>query len=475
MALQYQAYRQSASQKAQATAHLAQTMSLLALNSQELSQKIEAALAENPALELVDGRFCPKCRRQLQGNAPCPACSFQEVNAAEGEEPIVFLNAPTDNPGPRAHNGAELREEMPTADSENLATYVLRQISSELEGDEQEIAAHILTSLNEDGLLEGSLDEVARFFFRPLSEVEAVADLIQRSDPVGVGSENSQQALLVQLDVLKGKDKDYELYRQAVLGGLEKLGKGRHSELAKELGVTANEAKEVAHFIVSNLNPFPGRAYWGSQRSLTNDAPPTLQKPDIIIRRQKDDERLVVEVMWPLYGLLRVNPLFKDALENAPEAKADEWQIDMEQATLLIKCLAQRNHTIVRLMQILTILQREYILSGDAHMKPITRAQLADELGVHESTISRAVAGKSVQLPSGKIVMLSQFFDRSLHVRTALKELIAQESKPLSDTKIAQLLAKEGHKIARRTVAKYRNMEGILPAHMRKAQAAKAI
>jgi RNA polymerase sigma-54 factor len=124
-------------------------------------------------------------------------------------------------------------------------------------------------------------------------------------------------------------------------------------------------------------------------------------------------------------------------------------------------------------MQIITILQREYILNGDAHMKPITRAKLAIELGVHESTISRAVAGKSVQLPSGKIVLLSQFFDRSLHVRTALKTLIAQETKPLSDTKIAKLLAKEGHEIARRTVAKYRNMEGILPAHMRKTLLAK--
>ncbi len=122
-------------------------------------------------------------------------------------------------------------------------------------------------------------------------------------------------------------------------------------------------------------------------------------------------------------------------------------------------------------MQVLAVLQREFILKGDAHIKPITRSRLAEELSVHESTVSRAVAGKSVQLPSGKIVPLSQFFDRSLHVRTALKKIVDGEKKPLSDSKLAKLLAKQGYNIARRTVAKYRNMEGILPAHLRKAHA----
>jgi RNA polymerase sigma-54 factor len=474
MAVQYQGYKQTGSQKAQATANLAQTMSLLALNSQELTQKIESALAENPALELVDGRFCPKCHRQLKGSSPCPVCSFKESQIAGDDEPIVFLNSPSDNIGPRSGQSAELSEDFPTADKEDLPTYVLRQIGADLAADELEIAAHLLTAINDDGLLEAKLDDIAQFFFRPLSDIEAVADLIQRSDPLGVGSESSQAALLVQLEVLMNdEDEDYPLYRQAVMGGMEKLGKRRQGELAKELNISIEKAKEITQYIVDNLNPFPARAYWGSKRNLTNDAPTTLQKPDIIIGHQQDDQRLVVEVMWPLFGLLRVNPLFKEAVKNAPEAKADDWQIDLEQANLLIKCLAQRNHTIVRLMQIITILQREYILNGDAHMKPITRAKLAIELGVHESTISRAVAGKSVQLPSGKIVLLSQFFDRSLHVRTALKTLIAQETKPLSDTKIVKLLAKEGHEIARRTVAKYRNMEGILPAHMRKTLLAK--
>ena len=119
-------------------------------------------------------------------------------------------------------------------------------------------------------------------------------------------------------------------------------------------------------------------------------------------------------------------------------------------------------------MQKLATEQREYILKGDRYLLPMTRASIAEDIGVHESTISRAVSSKSVQLPSGKIIPISKFFDRSLHIRTVISDMIAQEDKPLTDTKIASKLKKDGYNIARRTVAKYRSMEGIMPAHLRK-------
>jgi RNA polymerase sigma-54 factor len=118
-------------------------------------------------------------------------------------------------------------------------------------------------------------------------------------------------------------------------------------------------------------------------------------------------------------------------------------------------------------MQRLAAIQREFILHGDAYLEPCTRASLADELGVHESTISRAVSNKAVQLPSGRIVPMSKLFDRSLHIRTALRQLISQEIKPFTDTQLAEMLDRQGYAVARRTVAKYRAMEGILPAHLR--------
>ena len=124
------------------------------------------------------------------------------------------------------------------------------------------------------------------------------------------------------------------------------------------------------------------------------------------------------------------------------------------------------------MMEKITKYQVKFIRKGDKFIHPITRADLAEELEVHESTISRAVANKSLQLPDGKIVPLSKLFDRSLGIRTELKEIIAKENKkkPLSDSKIAEILNQQGYDLARRTVAKYRAMEGIDPAYMRKKQ-----
>ncbi|MEX2160861.1 MAG: hypothetical protein WD751_03010 [Anaerolineales bacterium] len=465
---QRQMLYQGGRQRPQTTAHLAQTMSLLGLNSQELSQKIDAALSTNPALELVEGRHCPTCGRPLRSQAYCPVCVGAKQTSSD--EPVVFINPPATNYSNERRSGDELPEDYSGAEPETLASYVLRQIAADLEPLEQEIAAHILTSLDEDGLLNIPLEEVARFHHVPLVAVEEVAKSVQRADPLGVGSPNTTEALLVQLESLGKQAPNPELCARAIREGMGMLSKKQYTELGHLLGVSKVKAQQIAEFITANLSPYPARAHWGSLRTPNADSPATFSRPDIIVR-QSDDQRLIVEVMWPLRGLLRVNPLFQQALREAPQDKADQWKIDLEQATLLIKCLAQRNQTIVRLMQILAVLQRQFIMGGDAHLKPVTRAAIADELGVHESTVSRAVSGKSVQVPSGKIVPLSQFFDRSLHIRTALKSIIKDEPKPLSDTKLARLLAKRGYRVARRTVAKYRMMEGILPAHMRRAHA----
>lgn len=460
--------RQGPSQRPQATAHLAQTMSLLGLNLQELNQKIESALAANPALELLEGRHCPGCGRLLRPGAYCGACA--STDTAKGDEPVVFIAPPEDGYGRGTRSGEEIPEDFNASQPEDLASYVLRQIASELNEQEQLIAAHLLSTLDDDGLRTVPLLEVARYYHVPVTDVEDVAQMIMLADPVGVGAGSTSEAMLLQLRSLGDKVPNLELCARAITDGLSALSKKQYAELGSLLGVSKAKAQQVAEFIAANLNPFPARAHWGSLRTQTTDTPPVYQRPDLIIKMQEDG-RMVVEVTWPLRGVLRVNPLFQQALQEAPEDKSEQWKIDLEQANLLIKCLAQRNQAIVRLMQVLAVVQREFILGGDAHLRPFTRATIADELSVHESTVSRAVAGKSVELPSGKIVPLAQFFDRSLHIRTALKKIVKDEPKPLSDTALAKLLAKEGYDVARRTVAKYRTMEGILPAHLRKPQA----
>lgn len=249
---------------------------------------------------------------------------------------------------------------------------------------------------------------------------------------------------------------------------MDLLSRRAYTELSRKLHIPTSQAVKLAAFISENLNPFPARAHWGEYQQ-SSERIQTYQQPDVIITplTNDPDSRLIVEVVSPYAGSLRVNPLFRQSISQAPAEKAEEWQSELDEAILLVKCLQQRNHTLVRLMRRLTNIQRAFILNGDAYLIPITRAQMAQELQVHESTISRAVSGKAVQLPNRKIIPLSKWFDRSLNVRTALMQIIAKEEQPLSDTQIAELLSKQGYQIARRTVAKYRSMEGVLPARLR--------
>jgi RNA polymerase sigma-54 factor len=196
-------------------------------------------------------------------------------------------------------------------------------------------------------------------------------------------------------------------------------------------------------------------------------------RPDIIINylNENPDNPLVVEIIMPLSGTLQVNPLFKQAIQQAEGTAKEELKGDLDKASLFVKCLQQRNHTMERLLVRVVSLQRDFILHGEKYLQPVTRAQISRELEVHESTISRAVANKAVQLPNKRIIPLSEFFDRSLNVRTVLKEIITQENSPFSDSELVGLLSERGFDVARRTVAKYRSIEGILPAHLRKAVA----
>ncbi|MCB2180059.1 hypothetical protein KQH54_02940 [bacterium] len=453
------------------TAHLAQTMSLLSMNNSELAEKIQSELSSNPALEITEDHRCPTCGRKLV-NQDCPSCSRPE--GVGNYEPVVFVSTRQmtsySSSGSSYDPDQESFEDF-SAEVEELPIFVLNQIRTELEVNEHLIAAHILTSLDDNGLLSIPPIEIALFHHVPISKVEYVRSLIQQCEPIGIGSLSSQEALIVQVKSLIESGKTPPEHTiQALQEGFKELSQKNHRELAKLLGISSQETDETINFIRDNLNPFPAQAYWGSVRNHTEEQIDRYHNPDIIISKNGKGEnaQLMVEVLWPIYGNLQINPYYKKALSTSDKELSEKLNNDYQKANLLIKCLNQRTHTLVQLMQKLAEEQRHFILKGDKFLKPMTRARIADDLEVHESTISRAVSSKSVQLPSGKIIPVSQFFDRSLHVRTIIKEMIENEIKPLSDARIAEILAEKGYNIARRTVAKYRAMEGILPAHQRK-------
>lgn len=460
------------------TAHLAQTMTLLSMTTAELKQKIESELAKNPALEISEERLCPTCQRRLTDPGPCPICS--RPNNPDFEEPIVFISSQSDyaSGSSNSENNYNI-EDLPDDNIPpilDLATFVLRQIAAEINHDEHAIVAHILTSLDEDGLLTVTPEEISRYHHVSIAVVNKLIRIIQNANPIGVGSANPQEAMLIQLETLIENQYDVPtIAKDIVQNGLHLLSKHQHNELAKQLGVTKEDVKEAADFIGKNLNPYPGRAYWGDHRQ-ENSNPHAYQQPDIIINKlnESNGNQLVVEILLPIRGTLQVNPLFRDATKTASEENADKWKKDLEDANLLVKCIQQRNHTMQRLMKHMATEQSPFILKGEKYLEPITRAEVADELSVHESTISRAVSGKCVQLPSGKIIPFSMFFDRSLPIRARIRDIIQSEKQPYTDSQITELLFQEGIQIARRTVAKYRSMEGILPAHIRKKMKKKA-
>ncbi|KPL83146.1 hypothetical protein SE15_07735 [Thermanaerothrix daxensis] len=454
------------------TAHLTQTMSLLHQSVTELWQQIQAELA-NPALELVEERRCPMCQRLLRaGESVCPVCSKPRSDAQD--EVVVFISPREDFfPTSSGESGEETEEGLPEerlfSDPLDLPTYVLRQVAFELGHDDQLIAAHLVMHLDEDGLLRVDVAEVADYFHIPASRVERIRRAIQHAEPLGVGSCTPQEAMLVQLEVLKETQEVPAVVDLLIREGLDDLGKRHYADLARRLGIPLRAVKEAAQFISDNLNPFPARGHWGDVRSPAAVAQRTLTYPDIIISHLNDDPNgpLVVEIILPLRGVLRINPAFRQGLQLAEGEAREELRSDLDRAALFIKCLQQRNHTLLRLMRRVVELQRDYILKGERYLRPITRHQIARELDLHESTISRAVAQKNVQLPNKRIVPLASFFDRHGNVRSALREIIASESHPLSDAEIAEHLRQQGFKVARRTVAKYRTIEGILPAHLR--------
>ncbi len=449
------------------SAHLAQTMTLLSLTTSELRQQIESELASNPALELIDERRCPTCHRLLTGKGSCPICSQPQGKCPD--EPIVFISSRDDFYSGSGTSTEDLPEDNFSPVTDDLPTFVLRQIAPELKVEDRPIAAYLLTRLDENGFLTIDLGEVARYYHIPLSRVQNIVRMIQRCDPVGVGSSGPQEAMLVQLEVLSEIRPVPALAAQAIKIGMGLLSHHQYSDLARQLKTSLREIQEISRFISENLNPYPAHEHWGDSRQPEEPMSEVYHQPDIIINHLNDciDNPLVVEIILPIGGTLRVNPLFRQAIKQVAEEKKTDWKNDLERASLLVKCLQQRNHTMRRLMQRIVTLQHDFILKGEAYIKPITRAQISKELDVHESTISRAVSSKIVQLPNKRIVPLSLFFDRSLNIRSIMREIIVQENHPLSDSELVSILSKEGFNVARRTVAKYRAMEGILPAHLR--------
>jgi len=423
---------------------------ILQLNSLELERAITQELAENPALELMEGGRCQVCGALFSGER-CPLC-------ARGED--RYLDRSWER---RASEEGEAWDPLSQASSPTpLVDYLLMQLHPCLKPQELAAANYLVESLDEHGLLSIDLEELARLAGSSLEQMERLLSILQEQEPIGIGARSVKECLLIQIRYLEEQGKSQPWVREIIERHWENLGRGRFEEIAEVLGITTEEVEEALEFIRDNLNPYPAQAYHSSDRS------PYI-RPDVII--QAHEGGFIIEIPEEERYRFRVNPLYQELLAKRAikEEEREHLREYMARARLFISSFEQRWKTLRRIMTTLIEEQKGFLERGVRDLKPLTRAQLAQNLGLHESTISRAVAQKYAQIPQGEMVPLAAFFDASLPAKDLIKRLISQEEKPLSDGQIAKELTRRGLPLARRTVAKYREALGILPANLRRS------
>ena len=334
----------------------------------------------------------------------------------------------------------------------------------------REAAQAILGNLDERGFLDLPAKDLGiRLGIKP-AYLNAALRLVQTFDPAGLGAANITESLLLQLERKGGTETiEYKVVRDH----LEDLARKRHPQIAKALGTSIERITEAASRI-GRLTPNPGGDFNPSGN-------PYIQ-PDVIIERDEDGS-LSARLTGENLPDLRINDFYKDMLgKDGVNAKARQFLRDqIRDGRSLIRSISLRQETILAIAHKLIAHQADFFNKGPRHLRPLTMNEIADELGMHATTVSRAVAGKYLQTPQGLMEMRSFFATgyqtrdgeevSNTGVREAIQQLVAAENpaKPLSDDALMKALAKQGIKVARRTVAKYREQLNILPSHLRKS------
>jgi len=353
--------------------------------------------------------------------------------------------------------------------NETLQQHLIQQVgSSDLSEEDRKTAELIIGNIDDLGFLQTSPEEMAQNTGLPLEDLRRVVEVIQTFHPVGVGARDLRDCLLIQLRRL-GKESSLE-YR-IVDKFLEDLGKKRFPEIARRLGTTVDQIQRASNFIAT-LDPRPGQIF-------TPD-PNNYVLPDVKVEKIGSDYQITLN--GDQIPHLRISNTYKDLMaqdSNGTEVK--EYIRDkIRSGKFLIKSIHQRQQTISNIAHEIVARQRDFLEQGVQALKPMTMVQIADVVGVHETTVSRAISGKYIDTPQG-VYEMKFFFTpgyqtadgvnmSNTSVKESIAQLVEQEDarNPLSDKEIVEILSARGIPIARRTVAKYRTELNILPSNMRK-------
>ena len=447
---------------------------ILELSSQELQQQIATELSENPALELVEIPTCRVCGTELQGSI-CPRCIQHQKSgsaSAYGSEGRGYSY--DDSPADSRNRGGDDEDFDPltrVASEQTLAEKLLMDMGAALPEEDMPIAEYLVGSLDEKGYLSIKLEDVSYEMDVPIDKVRAVLRVLQAQEPVGIGARNLRECLALQIAHLEERGLSQPHAREIVTQFLTELGEHKFGRIAHELKISQQEVAEVWDFVKTKLNPHPAHGF-SPTNSSDRDTRAMYIIPDVVISRGPDE--FEVEVVESRRFVLRVNPMYtrlsadlhrSSAVMN-PEEKRHVQQY-VGRAKLFIANINQRRQTLYNITRCLVDQQRDFLEHGVRHLRPLSRAAVAQQLGVHESTVSRATASKYVMLPNGEVIPYAHFFTPSLSVKDIMKEVIEKEGKPLTDSEIVERLKERGIHIARRTVAKYRMQLAILPSSLR--------
>jgi len=444
---------------------------ILSLSRQDLEAVINQELDENPALEASNEQICPRCGGILEGTF-CATCM---INHAEQPKQDSWEDFPE-----VAYQASVTRDDSDDFDpmtlvGDNLSPRdrVALDLPTLIDGSLIPIAEYLLDSLDERGYIDANLRDVGRLFDASAQDIEQALGAIQTLAPVGVGARDLRECLMLQLRYLAESGADIpESVFDIVDRHLDDLGSHKFGLIARELGVSAEVVEEARDYIRSNLTPFPLQSQEAQQwRTPVDDG---YVAPDVVISIK--DGELIIEVVESRYSRLRVNDVY-DQMARVAQAsrKSNEMDADtrahvrdhVARARLFLGNVKQRHETLARISRCVADMQEDFLRGVVRKLRPLTRATVAAQVGVHESTVSRATANKYVMLPTRQVIPFSDFFTPSLSVKDMIKEMIENEEQSLTDKRIVELLNRRGVRIARRTVAKYRAELNILPSTLR--------
>lgn len=426
---------------------------LLRLSSNDVESLIQRELQENPALEVAEA---PRPFRREPRRARYPTHgdgSGMTFSGGSGRRSAHRGNSDGDPGDPMERLAAP----------EPVLDQLLAQAGLLLSGRDLDLAVYLLQSLNEHGYLDAAPEQYASELGVPCADVQRVIGVLHELEPAGIAARDVRECFLIQCRRLAADGVDCDVVSRILEKAWSDLIRQRWDRVAQKVKISRRAVERAWQFMQRNLYPYPMQ-----MMSEPGDRADTLTHADLIVRREPDSGgwRYTLEVPDAEAFELQVCPTYQAAMQgngsNHLPADQREWiNASVARARMIIAALAQRWATLTRIGEFLLDYQRPFFDGGPRCLVPLTRAELASEMGVHESTISRAIADKTIQLPSGRIIPLGDLFDNSLGAKEAIRQLLAQNAEPLSDREIALRLGQQGMSLARRTVTKYREAMGI--------------